>query len=56
VVPDHRDVHAPDDVEAGLGVGAIAATIAEHHVGALLLLDVFQHHLEGIQIGMNVGL
>ena len=57
VVPLHDgDVHLANDLEALLGVGVVADHIAQAGVmGALLLLDVLQHDLERLQIGVDVG-
>ena len=52
----HGHVHLADDLEAFLGIGVVADDVAEAGiVRALLLLDVLQDHLEGLQVGVNVG-
>ena len=52
---DTRDVHFTNDIEAFFRIGIVADDIAKAHiVGAFLLFDVLQDHLEGIQVGVDI--
>ncbi len=51
-----RHVHGTYDVEALLGIGVVADDIAQAGVmGHLLFFTILQHHLERVQIAVDVG-
>jgi hypothetical protein len=57
VIPSHtRNAHAPNDIQALLGVVVISNDVTEAgYMSAILRLDVCQHGFQGGQIRMYVS-
>ena len=52
----HWNCHPPDEIEAFLGIGPVANDVTQAgDVEANLNPEIFQHRVQGLQIGVSFG-